>query len=239
MTSLTRRPSRNMKQEEESPAAPGVPYETRERGSAFGKVKALATLGIFVLSGFLGYHAGNLSRIVSTNYFGGPAGAQGGLAYAVAYMKGPKSNVTGVVHFSQSSPTGPVYITGELRNLDLNAERGFHIHEFGDETDGCMSYGNTWTKDPFGATHGGPKDLKRHIGDLGNIYSDAHGIAKLDFSDNVISLVGPWSIIGRTVLVHMGTDDLGRGDNEESKKTGNAGGRAACGIIGYVKKPQE
>ncbi|CAE6498542.1 unnamed protein product [Rhizoctonia solani] len=237
MTSLTRRPSRNMKQEEESPAASGVPYETRGHGSAFGKVKTLATLGIFVLAGFLGYHSGNLSRIVSSNYFGGPPEGTGGLAYAVAYMKGPKSNVTGVIHFSQPSPTGPVYITGELRNLDPNAERGFHIHEFGNETDGCMSSGAHYN--PLGATHGGPKDIRRHVGDLGNIHSDAHGVAKLDFSDNIIHLLGPWSIIGRTVLVHTGTDDLGRGDNEESKKTGNAGGRAACGIIGHAKKPQE
>ncbi len=32
---------------------------------------------------------------------------------------------------------------------------------------------------------------------------------------------------GRTVIIHAGQDDLGKGGDEESLKTGNAGGRAA------------
>jgi Cu-Zn family superoxide dismutase len=88
------------------------------------------------------------------------------------------------------------------------------------------------TVNPHNKTHGAPSDSERHVGDLGNFKTDAQGNAEGSVSDKFIKLIGPESVLGRTVVVHAGTDDLGKGENEESKKTGNAGARPACGVIG-------
>jgi Cu-Zn family superoxide dismutase len=58
------------------------------------------------------------------------------------------------------------------------------------------------------------------------------GIARFDFSDHKISLVGPFSILGRSCVVHLYADDLGHGGNADSLKTGNAGPRIGCGVVG-------
>ena len=82
---------------------------------------------------------------------------------------------------------------------------------------------------PHGKTHGAPADSERHVGDLGNFKTDGQGNAQGSVSDKLIKLIGPESVLGRTIVVHAGTDDLGKGEGEESKKTGNAGPRPACG----------
>jgi superoxide dismutase, Cu-Zn family len=64
------------------------------------------------------------------------------------------------------------------------------------------------------------------------VCTDATGKAKGVIEDNQIKLIGPESVLGRMIVVHAGKDDLGKGGDEESLKTGNAGGRAACGVIG-------
>ncbi|KAH6888020.1 superoxide dismutase [Thelonectria olida] len=148
---------------------------------------------------------------------------------AVAVLRGD-SNVKGTVTFEQDSESSPTTITYDLSGQDANAKRGFHIHTFGDNTNGCTSAGPHFN--PHGKTHGAPTDEARHVGDLGNIDTDAQGNSKGSVQDSLVKLIGPHSIVGRTVVVHAGTDDLGKGDNEESLKTGNAGPRPACGVIG-------
>ena len=80
--------------------------------------------------------------------------------------------------------------------------------------------------------HGGPQDDDRHHGDLGNIEAANDGVASIDLLDKVIKLDGPNSIVGRAVVCHQDDDDLGRGGHQDSKTTGHAGARIACGVIG-------
>jgi superoxide dismutase, Cu-Zn family len=66
---------------------------------------------------------------------------------------------------------------------------------------------------PLGKTHGAPGDEERHVGDLGNISATEEGIAKFDFTDRLLKLNGPHSIVGRALVVHADPDDLGLGND--------------------------
>lgn len=150
---------------------------------------------------------------------------------AVAVVRGD-SKVSGVVTFEQASEDSPTTVSWDIKGHDANAQRGMHVHQFGDNTNGCTSAGPHFN--PHGKEHGAPEDAIRHVGDLGNIATDGNGVAKGSRTDSYIQLMGAHSVLGRTVVVHAGTDDLGKGGTDDSKKTGSAGPRPACGVIGVA-----
>jgi len=149
---------------------------------------------------------------------------------AVVLLNGNKG-VEGVISFRQERPDTPVFLNGTITGLTPGLH-GFHIHMTGDLRQGCASAAGHFN--PYMQPHGSPQDRSRHIGDLGNIMANAGGVAEVMLVDPLISLTGVNSILGRSVVVHEKEDDLGRGGSEDSIKTGNAGGRLACGVIGLA-----
>ena len=80
-------------------------------------------------------------------------------------------------------------------------QHALHVHTFGDVTGGCSSTGLHYN--PFGTPHGSPLDhpALRHFGDLGNIVGNSQGQVKVTIEDQLISLLGPFSALGRAIVV--------------------------------------
>ena len=143
---------------------------------------------------------------------------------AIAMLAPTQGNIaSGVVEFEQDGDVMHVRI--RIDGLVPNASHGLHIHEIGDcRAPDASSAGGHFN--PQGSKHGGPTGEYRHAGDLGNVQSDANGLAQADIEVSGISLgTGNDSIIGRSVIVHAQADDL------VSQPSGNAGPRIACGLI--------
>jgi len=121
-------------------------------------------------------------------------------------------------------------VSVDLYNLPPG-KHGFHVHELGNLSQGCESLGSHYN--PFGGVHGDLNQPGNHLGDLGNITVNATGRCQTEIIVNYLPLAGPFSIVGRSMVVHSHQDDLGQGNDAESKKTGHSGNRIACGIIGY------
>eukprot|EP01115_Flamella_aegyptia_P000072 TRINITY_DN100833_c0_g1_i1.p1 TRINITY_DN100833_c0_g1~~TRINITY_DN100833_c0_g1_i1.p1 ORF type:complete len:154 (+),score=64.26 TRINITY_DN100833_c0_g1_i1:55-516(+) len=149
---------------------------------------------------------------------------------AVCVLNGQDCN--GVVKFTQENADSPCTINAEVHGLS-EGKHGFHIHVYGDTTNGCVSAGGHFN--PHGKNHGGPNDEDRHVGDLGNITVGQDGNGVLNVDDSQATLFGENTIVGRSIVVHLGQDDLGQGGFDDSKTTGHAGGRAMCGVIGVTQ----
>lgn len=148
---------------------------------------------------------------------------------AVALLKGP-GKTQGIIRLKQIS-SGPTHVYGFVSGLTPFGKHGIHVHEYGVNGD-CESAGEHYN--PTQQAHGSPNDLVSHVGDLGNLHANGKGVARIDETSVKLSLIGKWSVIRRSLVVHFYQDDLGQGYNHESRKSGNSGGRLACGTIKFV-----
>ncbi|CAF3448374.1 unnamed protein product [Rotaria socialis] len=146
----------------------------------------------------------------------------------------------GTITFIQKDiPLAPVRVTGTLKNLTPNTKyHGFHVHMLSlpDNEWNCAGAGAHWN--PYDTKHGNRFDSigHRHVGDLGNIWSDSAGNIEIDFEDSIIQLhnLTKSSILNKSIVIHQDEDDLGLGFHSDSHTTGHAGARIACGNIRLV-----
>ena len=154
---------------------------------------------------------------------------------AYARLEGPRGvtdGADGLVLFVREG--AGIRVTGRVTGL-APGQHGFHVHERGScspadsDGDGLEEAAGAAGAhfDPTNAIHG-PRTAnrsRRHAGDLGNLDADASGIARVAFTDSLITLDGRREIIGRALIIHADRDDL------SEDPAGNAGRRISCGVI--------
>ncbi|CAM0134847.1 unnamed protein product [Umbelopsis sp. WA50703] len=103
-------------------------------------------------------------------------------------------------------------------------KHGIHIHELGDISNGCDSCGDHYN--PTDVDHGDSET--GHVGDLGNIEVEDNGWGDLVLESKRVKV---WDIIGRSMVITAGEDDLGKGQSTKSKWDGASGAGVLCGIV--------
>ncbi|WP_417361356.1 superoxide dismutase family protein [Galbibacter sp.] len=143
----------------------------------------------------------------------------------VAMESKSDSNVSGNVVFKEEN--GKVAMTAIFDGLNPG-DHAIHLHEKADcsAADGS-SAGGHWN--PTFEKHGKWGDAEGyHKGDIGNFTADANGNGTITFeTDQWCIGCGDEKkdILGKSVIVHQGTDDF------TSQPSGDAGSRISCGGV--------
>jgi superoxide dismutase, Cu-Zn family len=166
---------------------------------------------------------------------GSPANDSGGGDSAAAKMKAKAMLVaTGLP--DSGTPSGSIEIEDDGNQATVsisvsgatNGYHGVHIHAVGDCANNDAGYagaaGGHWN--PTDAGHGFPTATTHHAGDLGNVIV-TNGTGATSVTTTTIKLADGDALnpIGKAVIFHQGTDD------GITQPTGDAGTRAACGIL--------
>ncbi|XP_011270085.1 hypothetical protein CAOG_08503, partial [Capsaspora owczarzaki ATCC 30864] len=142
------------------------------------------------------------------------------------------NGVVGTITFSQATPTSPTNITVDLAGLNSQAEStlSWHIHQFEVASPGdCSAPSTGGHYDPFAAAASptyatncnpasGTKLSSCEIGDLSGKWGKLT-YAPMYIQDPSVTLFGPRSIMGRSVVVHLASS-----------------ARWVCASIGYPKQ---
>lgn len=161
------------------------------------------------------------------------------MALAAVVLTGARgqAGVRGYFTLEQADFESPTTIAGEVTGLVPHSKHGLAIHTFGNllvshSTGLPIKLGEHFN--PHAMEHGGLGDAQRHAGDLGNLEANAEGRALFRETSELVKLIGPQSVIGRSLVVGALEDDLGKTLHESSKRNGHSGEALAFGVIGIT-----
>jgi superoxide dismutase, Cu-Zn family len=166
------------------------------------------------------------------------------IAYFDSKCSSNVAKLSGFVIFHQCDKDTDTKVIIELSGFQPETTHAIHVHSEGDLSSGCDSACAHYN--PENKLHGSYRlyGKNRHVGDLAicNITADKNGNVSISFIDDLVKVIGNNSIVGRSVIIHEKPDDEGRFRDEnsergrESGKTGNAGKRICCAVIGRTNK---
>jgi Cu-Zn family superoxide dismutase len=111
-------------------------------------------------------------------------------------------------------------------------KHAYHVHLLGDcSSDDGNSAGTHFNFD--GSSKKPATDHPHITGDLGDLEAGKDGKATAEATIEKGSLQGPFSILGRSVIIHEKPND------PKNPPMGAAGGRLACGVIGISEPPAQ
>jgi superoxide dismutase, Cu-Zn family len=154
---------------------------------------------------------------------------------AVATLQDPSGTALGWARFEPDGDA--VHVKVRVYGLTPGFH-GFHVHTLGvcDGSVGFTSAGGHYN--PAGATHA------HHAGDMPSLLVKHDGTAELDFRTDGFTADELLDADGSAVIVHAGPDNFGNipsrylsgttltpGPDAATLATGDAGARAACGVV--------
>lgn len=145
--------------------------------------------------------------------------------YGSADLKDKDGKSVGMATFHEA--TGGVLVSVEAKGLTPGLH-AVHVHAAGKcEGPGFTSAGGHFN--PAQKKHGLKSPEGPHAGDMPNMYVSKAGIGRFEaLNDNITLKPGDRSVFdadGSALVIHVGVDDYA------TDPTGNAGDRAACGVI--------
>ena len=160
---------------------------------------------------------------------------------------GDPATLTVVVRDVDGDRVGTVRLSEEGRQVRVSARlrslapgfHGFHVHETGSCDPAAPGGAFRSAGDHYA---GGDPDHGDHAGDLPSLLAGADGRARLDVVTDRFTLAELQDDNGSAVVVHAERDNFaniparysygdGSGPDAETGRTGDAGGRVACGVV--------